>query len=323
MNILLTGFSGILGTAVAESLFEAGHKLRVVLHGAAIDPQDLNPRLEVVWGGLSQHHLFDQMTKDIDVVIHCAWDGREAFDGTLEKVNLAGTMNLIKSAERNKVRTFIHISSVGVYGLSRSLWGEVLDENQPLIGKEESLHPYPWVKVIIERKCEELRGKLDMNLVILRPGLIFSNTKAPAKKMVTFRNKKYGIFVGNARNHLPYIHVNDVAEMISIIIKKPPRYGVYNCVPTLHLSAAEFFKKWVDYRGLSAEVLRLPPLILRLMAWSAGKLKSLLGRKVSGSKIDYQILTGMCDIRYSADRAVQELGWQDSQTGFIAVKSKQ
>jgi len=67
MNILLTGFSGILGTAVAESLFEAGHKLRVVLHGAAIDPQDLNPRLEVVWGSLSQHHLFDQMTKDITV----------------------------------------------------------------------------------------------------------------------------------------------------------------------------------------------------------------------------------------------------------------
>lgn len=320
MNILLTGFSGTLGTAVAKSLLEASHQLRVLHHGAVIDPQDLNPRIEIVWGGLSNHHLFDRITEDIDVVVHCAWDSRGTFDGTLERVNLDGTISLVESAERNKVKTFIHISSVGVYGLSRSLWGKVVNENQPLVSKEDSLNPYPWVKVLIEKKCQELRNKLGMNLIIIRPGLLFSNTKTPAKKLINFRTKKYGMLVGSARNHLPYIHTIDVAEMIMKVIEKPPKYAVYNCVPTVHLSSAEFLKRWGEYSGHRLKVLRLPRPVIRLMNCGIRMLKRMLGRKSSGSSIDYQILTGIRDIRYSAEKAVQELGWQDDLTKAIATR---
>ena len=320
MHILLTGFSGTLGKAVAKSLQRSGHDLRVLLHGAAMDPGDLDPGIEVVWGSLSHHNLFDKLTKDIDAVVHCAWEGRGAFDGTLEKVNLNGTINLIKSAERNRVKTFIQVSSVGVYGLSRSLWGKVLDENQPLVSKQESLHPYPWVKVLIEKKCEELRCEMEMNLAVIRPGLLFSDAKAPAKRIITFKNKKYGILVGRGKNHLPYIHVDDVAEMISIIIMKPPKFGVYNCVPTLCLPAAEFFKKWVTYEGLPAGILRVPPIMLRLMTRLTRTVKRILGRKSRGSIIEYQILTGIRDIQYSAERAARELGWQDKQTRAVAME---
>lgn len=314
MNILLTGFSGTLGTAVARKLIGSSHKLRVLLHGAAIDPRNFGFDGEIVWGSLLHHNLFDQLTKHIDVVVHCAWEGRGATEGMLEKANLDGTMHLIESAEHNKVKTFIHISSVGVYGLSRSMWGKVLDEEHALVSKEESLNPYPYVKVLIEKKCQEVRDELEMNLIIIRPGLLFSDTKAPAKKLISFKRRKYGILVGNGKNHLPYVHVNDVAEMITTIIEKPPRKGVYNCVPTTYLPAAEFLKKWGNCCGYSVNVLRLPPLVLRMMTWLAQKLKSALGRKTLSSSIDYQILTGIRDIRYSAERAVKELGWQDRQT---------
>lgn len=317
MNILLTGFSGTLGTAVAKSLLENGHKLRVLLHGAAIDSQDFNPCVEIFWGSLSHHHLFDQLTKDIDVVVHCAWESRGAFEGILEKVNLDGTINLIKSAERKRVKTFIHVSSVAVYGLGRSMWRKVLDENHPFVGKEESLNPYPWVKVLIEKKCEEFRSELAMNLIIIRPGLLFSDIKAPAKKLISFKNKQYGILVGNGKNHLPYIHVNDVAEMITKIIEKSSRNGIYNCVPTTYLPAAKFLKNWGNYYGCSVKILKLPPLLLRMMTWLTQKLKSALGRKIKSSSIDYQILTGIRDIRYSAERAVVTLDWQDKQTKSI------
>jgi len=319
MNILLTGFSGTLGTAVTRSLLESGHQLRVLLHGSVIDPHNLDPRLEIVWGSLSHHHLFDQITNGIDVVVHCAWENRGAFDGMLEKANLDGTIKLIESAEHNSVKIFIHVSSVGVYGLARSLWGKVLEEDHQLVTKEESLNPYPWVKVLIEKKCQEFQGKLDMNLIIIRPGLLFSDTKAPGKKLISVRNKKFVIIVGRGKNHLPYIHVKDVAEMISLIIGKPPGNGIYNCVPTTYLPSAEFVKKWGNCCGYSVNVLRLPPLVLRMMTWLAQKLKSALGRTSRGSSIDYQILTGIRDIRYSADKAVRKLGWQDTVTKSIAL----
>ncbi|MHC4159818.1 MAG: NAD-dependent epimerase/dehydratase family protein [Planctomycetota bacterium] len=317
MRILLTGFSGTLGPAVARELIGNGHKLRVLLHGTAIDARNFDFDGEIIWGSLLHRHLFDQITKDTDIVVHCAWENRGAFDGMLEKANLDGTMHLVESAEQNKVKTFIHISSVGVYGLTRLLWGKVLDEDYPLVSKEESLNPYPWVKVLIEEKCEELRGKLDMNLMIIRPGLLFSDVKAPAKKLITLRGKQYGLLVGTGKNHLPYMHVDDVAEMISMIINKSPQNGVFNCVPTTCLPAAEFLKRWGKFHGHRIRVLKLPPFVLRIMTWLIQKLKNIMGRDSTGSSVDYQILTGVRDIRYSAEKAVETLGWQDGQTKLI------
>lgn len=317
MRILLTGFSGTLGTAVARELIGNGHKLRVLLHGAAIDARNVDFDGEIMWGSLLNYHLFDQMTKDIDIVVHCAWEGRGVAGGMFEKANLDGTMYLVESAEQNKVKTFIHISSVGVYGLSRSLWNTVIDENQPLVSKEDSLNPYPWVKVLIERKLEEVKTRLSMNLIVLRPGLLFSDMKAPAKKLITFRGKQYGLLVGSGKNHLPYMHVDDVAEMISMIINKSPQNGVFNCVPTTYLPAGEFLKKWGKFHGHRIRVIKLPPFVLRIMTWLIQRLKNIMGRDSTGSSVDYQILTGVRDVRYSAEKAVVTLGWQDGQTKLI------
>jgi len=57
------------------------------------------------------------------------------------------------------------------------------------------------------------------------------------------------------------------------------------------------------------------------MNYGIRMLKRMLGRKSSRSSIDYQILTGIRDIRYSAEKAVQELGWQDNLTKAIATRS--
>ena len=267
MNILVTGFSGNLGRAVVKSLIQNGHKLRVLLHGSAFYAQEFDSDVEIIWGSLSDHQLFEQLTEGMDAVVHCAWEGRGAGDGMLEKVNLDGTMALIECAERNNVKTFVHISSVGVYGFNRYLWGSQVNEDTPMVSEQDSMNSYPWVKVLIEKKCEEIHDRLAMNLVVIRPGLLFSDVKAPAKKLIGSKVKRYGLFVGKANNHLPYIHVDDVAGMILLLLDNPVKYRVYNCVPTNRLSAAEFFEQWGLYKGYSARVLKMPPIMLRLMSW--------------------------------------------------------
>jgi nucleoside-diphosphate-sugar epimerase len=318
MNVLLTGYSGNLGTAVCEQLVRAGCDVRALLHGSVIDPQSLSPRVKIVWGSLSQPDVLERETKNTDVVVHCAWDGRRTLDESLEKVNLAGTKNLINSAEKNKVRTFIHISSVAVYGLEKTLWGRTIDEEQPLVRKKQSPDAYCWAKVLIEDYCKQFKDNSQMNIVIVRPGLFFSNNKAPAKKLVTSKRRSYGLLVGNGRNHLPYIHVGDVAQMIMAVIENPSRYAVYNCVPTIQLSCAEFLAKWGNSRGIRLKVLRLQPSTVRCMNMAIRCLKHLMGKSTVGPSSDYQITSGIRDIRYSPQKAVKELGWQDVLTKAIA-----
>lgn len=319
MKILLTGFSGNLGTAVAHHLLEQGHELRVLLHGAVLSRSDLHPKLEILWGSLGPPSIADQAVRGVDAVVHCAWDGRGAFDGSMERVNLGGTMQLLDAAERHAVATFIHISSVGVYGLDRALWGTVIDESQPFVAKESSMNAYPWTKVLIENELEKRKAGLKMNLAIVRPGLLFSDKKAPAKKLIAKKGTSYGLLVGKATNHLPFIHVDDVAEMISLLLRNPPKHAVYNAVPTMHLSASEFLRRWGRQAGRNIAVIRMPPPVLRLMNRGVARLKKILG-KSGGADVNYQIMTGIRDIRYSADKAVRELNWQDRLTRQIACE---
>jgi nucleoside-diphosphate-sugar epimerase len=317
MKILLTGYSGNLGKAVAPHLLGQGHQLRVLLHGAVLNRKDLPPNMEIVWGSLAQPAIADEITRGVDAVVHSAWDGRGAADGSMERMNLGGTIQLLDAAERNGVRTFIHISSVGVYGLDRSLWGKTIDEEQPFVAKENSLNAYPWTKVLIENELGRRKDGLRMNLAIIRPGLLFSEDKAPAKKLIARKRRSYGLLVGNAKNHLPYVHVGDVAEMISLLLAKPPRYGVYNAVPTSDLSVRDFLIRWGRHGGREITIIRLAPVVLRIMNRAVGRLKKMLGRS-GGADVNYQIMTGIRDIRYSADKAVKELGWTDRRTNEIA-----
>ncbi|MEN6576126.1 MAG: NAD(P)-dependent oxidoreductase [Phycisphaerales bacterium] len=316
MKILLTGYSGNLGKAVAPHLLGQGHQLRVLLHGAVLNRRDLPPNMEIIWGSLAQPSIADEITRGVDAVVHSAWDGRGAADGSMERMNLGGTMQLLEAAERNGVATFIHISSVSVYGLDCSLWAKTINEDQPFVAKENSLNAYPWTKVMIENELQKRQAGLRMNLAIIRPGLLFSESKAPAKKLIARKRKSYGLLVGKAKNHLPYIHVDDVAEMISLLLAKPPKYAVYNAVPTSHLSVRDFLKQWGRHGGREIAVIRLAPAVLRMMNRGVGQLKKVLGRP-GGADVNYQIMTGIRDIHYSADKAVRELGWMDRRTEEI------
>ncbi len=317
MNILLTGCTGTLGTAVSEALISSGHSVRGLIHGAAIRPGELNERMEIVWGSLRDYKLCEIITEGVDAVVHCAWEGRGAFDGSLETVNVKGTSALIEAAERNGVKTFVHVSSVGIYGLDRSLWRKTIGEEQALVDKDRSLNPYPWVKVLLEKHCEEVKDRLRMNLVVVRPGLLFSERKAPAKTLLAKGNRKYGVLVGSGRNHLPYIHVDDVASLIQRILAKPAKYAVYNCVPSNHVPAATFLKKWGFQSGMSVSVVPIPSVIFSAMNMMARTLKKLLGKESGPSIVKYQVLTGVRDIRYSSDKAIEELGWVDTKTRSI------
>ena len=320
MNILVTGFSGNLGSALVEKLHAEGHDLRLLLHGKAFDRTSFPFQKAVVWGSMAQFDLFDQLTQGVDAVVHCAWDSRATSREDSERINLEGTIRLLQAAARNGVQSFIHISSVAVYGLNRSLWGQVLDEQQSFVSSADALDDYPRVKVLIEEKCRQMKDSLDINLMIVRPGLLFSDEKPPAKKLARIKNKKgVGLIVGSGKNHLPYVHVKDVASMIHILLQRPVKYAVYNAVPSEHVSVESFLRRWGRTQGLSLKVMKIPPPCLRMAAWGVRMLKRMMGKRHQG-RVDYQIATGIRNIKYSADKARRELSWIDEETREIALR---
>jgi nucleoside-diphosphate-sugar epimerase len=112
MKILLTGFTGNLGPAIAQSL--ASHSIRAVVRDMEAVPF-LN-HVELLLGDLD--HLPESITADTEIIVHSA--ASTAFRAPLDElrlVNVRGTQLVLDFAARcPRLRKFVHLSTACVCG---------------------------------------------------------------------------------------------------------------------------------------------------------------------------------------------------------------
>ena len=108
MNLLLTGATGMLGSALLSSGRHRAHRVRAAARRVPLD----QPIEGVEWrsvdlrtgGGL------DSALDGVDVVLHAASAPR----GESERTEVAGTQRLLDSASRAGVKHLVYVSIVGV-----------------------------------------------------------------------------------------------------------------------------------------------------------------------------------------------------------------
>lgn len=113
--VAITGANGYVGTIVADGLSKAGFQIRRLVRRA--DPQ----------AGESTYHLVQGCSsdalKDVDVVVHCAWDLGLTSRSDIWETNVYGTRTLLDQAARCGVRRTIVISSMSAYAGTRQIYG--------------------------------------------------------------------------------------------------------------------------------------------------------------------------------------------------------
>ncbi len=123
MDILVTGGTGQLGGAVASRLIDAGHHVRVL----ARRPQG-DPSIDWVRGDLATGSGVDTAVAGVDTIIHAATHSPAAqrgrfllrdVDRSPADVDVRGTAELLRAAERARVARFVHVSIVGLEHLRR------------------------------------------------------------------------------------------------------------------------------------------------------------------------------------------------------------
>ena len=105
------------------------------------------------------------------------------------------------------VRRFVHVSSITVHG--NNVRGEA-DENSPL---RTEPNPYSRTKVAGERMLQRMIRDEGAPVTIVRPGWIYGpRDTASFARIAGMIGQRRMIMVGSGQNHLPLIHVRDVAE---------------------------------------------------------------------------------------------------------------
>ena len=127
MNVLITGGAGFIGSHLAQSLLELGHKVEVLddlSTGRSVNLEALSDHPGYRWtkGSILDQPLLDPLIERADLIYHLAAAvGVElVVDRLVEtlETNTTGTKNVIQSAQKHGQKKVVLASSSEVYGNS-------------------------------------------------------------------------------------------------------------------------------------------------------------------------------------------------------------
>jgi nucleoside-diphosphate-sugar epimerase len=224
--VIITGAAGFLGSAITVDL---AHHYQVV----AIDRREPTEILAAVAPGViwqqvdiaDENALADafkkarQLLGRIDFVVHLAAFYHFGLDWhpEYERTNLRGTANVLRSAMEAGVHRLIFASSIAA--MRPPPLGKVLTERSPTI----DCIPYGKSKSIGEDMVRHASNHLPS--IILRMGGVFSDwcELPPLYSLIKLwagKSPLSRIIVGQGHTGFPYIHRNDVIQLVRNCIER-------------------------------------------------------------------------------------------------------
>ena len=120
MKILVTGGAGYIGSVLVNKLIEQGHEVNVIDDLSNGFSENIDKRANFTKGSILDKSNLNQALEGVEMVYHLAAKIRveegEAKPELYKKVNIEGTLDLIKACVDKKIKKFIFASTAAVYG---------------------------------------------------------------------------------------------------------------------------------------------------------------------------------------------------------------
>lgn len=232
---LVTGGAGFMGSHVAESLLNMGHRVIVLddLSGGFVD--NVPRGATFVKGSILDfeliHRLFEKSS--FDYVYHLAAYAAEGLSHFIKRFNyqnnLIGSVNLINASVNHGVKCFVFTSSIAVYGTGQTPLREDMTPKP-----EDS---YGIAKLCVEQELKISHEMFNLDYIIFRPHNVYGERQNIGDR---YRNV-VGIFMnqllrgepmtifGDGNQLRAFTHINDVAPIIAASVDHPAaRKQIFN-----------------------------------------------------------------------------------------------
>jgi uncharacterized protein len=257
VKITISGASGLIGRRLATLFAAEGHSIHALSRGGS---QTLPGGRASAWDPNSGEPPVEAL-RDADTVIHLAGENvaqrwTDEARRRIRESRVAGTRSLVQALSRLQRRpeALICASAVGYYG---SRGDEPLTEaSQPGTGF------LPEVCVAWEREAQAAE-KLGMRVVRLRLGVVLDSKGGALPRMLPAFRWGVGGKLGDGRQWMSWIHLEDVAGLFRTAVLTPMA-GAVNTVSPNPVTNAEFTR--VLARAISRPAfLSVPEFALKAM----------------------------------------------------------
>ncbi len=277
-KILITGASGLVGQRLTELLLQKGYQashLGRSKRGGAVP--------SFVWD-VEKGFLDSKAMNDVNTIIHLAGAGvadkrwtasrkKEILESRTKSTALL--FETLKN-EKNSVTTVISASAIGYYGFG--LRDEVFTEESKSGSDFLALVTKQWEEAVDQISSIGLRVvKLRIGIVLSEKGGALAEVSKPIKLGV-------GSPLGSGKQHLTWIHLDDLCEMFIKAIEDSTMKGAYNAVGPEWVSNAEMTKAIAK---VLKKPLWLPPVPGFVLKIVLGEMADMVlnGSKISSTRI--------------------------------------
>lgn len=225
-NVLLTGATGFVGPYLARELLDRKARIKVLTMDKARNLANLEDKITLVRGNITDPGSLHDIMKDIDIVFHLAAVSnvnyaiahpRETFE-----INATGTLNLLEEARKNKIEKFVYISSSHVYGIPQYL---PMDEKHPVSPRE----PYAASKASAEMLVNAYALNYGLKTMIIRPFNMYGPGQSEdfiIPSIIKQANEKDTIELGNLTPTRDLLYITDAINGMLTVAEHGD--GIYN-----------------------------------------------------------------------------------------------
>lgn len=269
MRILVTGASGFIGRALCRALAARGHEVRAAVRWKAGVSSDglatVAERIEVA--DIADETGWPAKLSGIDAVVHLAAIAHRAADeAAVRRVNVEGTTRLAHAAA-GRVRRIVFLSSVKVHGE---------DSGERAFSETDTPRPedaYGRAKLEAERSLHEIAAASGMELVVLRPPLVYGpGVKANFLRLLRWVDSGWPLPLGAVRNRRSLIYVGNLADAIVRAVEHTQTAGATFLVSDADdVSTPDLIRRLARALGRTPRLLPVPPRWLLLAGGLTGR----------------------------------------------------
>lgn len=298
MNILVTGASGFVGSAIVAELLLRGHNVRVALRRPDQVARLGNKVSHRIIGDLAEPVDWSPHLEEIDVLVHAAGlahSGADAGPRHLFAVNAEATDRLMRAAKRAGISQAIYISSV------RAIAGTCCD-----LIIEEDRRPEP-TNDYGRSKLEGEKAVVASGLAgaILRPPLVHgAHVRGNLALLARVASTPLPLPLGGLDGQRSIVSDRNVASAVAHLLERPQgQMETVLVADPQPLSASEIVNRLRAAAGRTPRLIAIPGLLSWLFA-------------LFGQSGVWDSLAGRLEL---APRRLAAMGWQpveDSDAGL-------